>query len=116
MRNQKGITMKATHQTGKKPVKQADVDFDKIRSWLRELRDDRKMTLTQLAEKTGYSKEFIKAIEKGEVDIDITLLFRLLDAMDCDITLRKRNIQARIDFQTQAKESLKGSTNDGSRS
>jgi transcriptional regulator with XRE-family HTH domain len=55
------------------------------------MRQHKKLSLLDIAERTGYSTEYLCAIETGTASLDsITVLFKMMYAMDCDIVLRKR--------------------------
>jgi transcriptional regulator with XRE-family HTH domain len=74
----------------KKKPKQPVVDFKMIREYIRAIRVHQKVSIKELALRTGYSSQFISAVESGEIEFDITLLFRLLDAMECELVIRRK--------------------------
>jgi transcriptional regulator with XRE-family HTH domain len=76
--------------------KQPVVDFNIIRTCIRNARTEKRMTYKQLADKTGYSTGFLSAIETGCIDLDITILFRILNALDHDIVIRRRKQQHKL--------------------
>jgi transcriptional regulator with XRE-family HTH domain len=80
--------MEKTKNKRKKPV----VDFKMIRGYVRSIRVHQKLSLKDMSERTGYSSQFISAVERGEVDLDITLLFTFLDALGYELILRKKQI------------------------
>lgn len=73
--------------------KLATVNFHLIRQWIKELRAARKISLAELAERTGYSTQYLADIELGTRHLDITNLFIVLDGLECDLVLRKRKPQ-----------------------
>lgn len=50
---------------------------------IRTLRQERKMTQEQLAEKAGISLSFIGHIERGSRKLSVETLYKLVDALDC---------------------------------
>ena len=56
----------------------------RIKFW----REDRKMTQSQLAEKSGVSLRLIQAYEQGYKDINkaqVVTVLQLAEALDCDV-------------------------------
>lgn len=47
---------------------------------LRELRTDRQLSLTNVAQRTGLSTSFLSAVERGQASISLANLFKLADA------------------------------------
>ena len=72
--------------------KYPEVNFKMIRAWLLELRMYRQVSLKVLSEKTGYSTTHLCEIEEGKAPISVTILFRILDALECDLVLRRRKV------------------------
>lgn len=83
----------------KKPAK---VDFKLIAQWLKYIRADKKLPLITLAERTGYTTEFLADIELGKKSVDITTLFNILDGLECDLILRRRKPEQETLFDVVA--------------
>ncbi|WP_300904192.1 helix-turn-helix transcriptional regulator [uncultured Alistipes sp.] len=55
---------------------------------LRERRKELKMSQTALAEKIGTKQSYIARIEKGEVDIQLSSLLRIANALGLNVQLQ----------------------------
>lgn len=59
----------------------AEIAEHLIAKHIRELRQDRRLTLQQLAEKASFSKSFLSKVERFKVSISIATLSRLANAL-----------------------------------
>ena len=55
-----------------------DLDLGKT---LRKVRNEKGVSLSELAEKTGYTKSFISQVEKNKTSPSLSSLFRIIDAL-----------------------------------
>lgn len=62
----------------------------KVGDELRHARERRGMSLEEVSKRTGYSVHSVDAMERGRYNMDIKLLGRLADALDCDILIREK--------------------------
>jgi putative transcriptional regulator len=53
-----------------------------VKNRLAELRDERRWTQVDLAERTGVSRQTIISIEKGKYDPSLPLAFKIADAFE----------------------------------
>ncbi len=54
--------------------------------WLMKIRDDKKMTQTQLAQQVGISRQMISAIEKGERRPSVEVAQKIANVLGFDWT------------------------------
>lgn len=52
---------------------------------LRQMRKKAGMTQSELAEKTGMTRVYMGLIERGETSITLEKVYRLAEALDCEI-------------------------------
>jgi transcriptional regulator with XRE-family HTH domain len=64
---------------------------------LMEVRKEKKLTLTNLANETGLSTEFISQVEKGEVIPPVSVILQLSRALEVDSSLLLREERERAD-------------------
>lgn len=56
---------------------------------IRRLRDRRRLSQADLAERAGVSRQWIIAVEQGRrTGLEVGLLMRVLDALDASLTIR----------------------------
>jgi len=66
------------------------VDYAKLREWLVELYDEKKMSQNILAARTGYSVSQINNYLFSKAPLSLEVLFNLCEAMDAEIKLHKK--------------------------
>ena len=52
---------------------------------LKQFRNDLNLSQEELANKTGVSRQTINSIEKGKFDPSLSLVFKLLNALECSL-------------------------------
>ena len=52
---------------------------------LKQFRNDLNLSQEELANKTGVSRQTINSIEKGKFDPSLSLVFKLLKALECSL-------------------------------
>jgi len=57
---------------------------------IRDLRQSKHMTQTDLAQRAGVGRQWISNVESGKSTLRFTTILALLDALDVDLTLRTR--------------------------
>lgn len=60
-----------------------------IASEVKTRRKQRKLNQQQVAELAGVSRNFIKAVEKGQTNIQLNLLLRVLDLFGLELHVKK---------------------------
>lgn len=58
--------------------------------WIRMVRDSLRMSQADLARRSGVPQPHLAGIEKGKVDLRVSTLKRLFDAMSCDAVIQPR--------------------------
>ena len=56
----------------------------KVRIKLKEIRESKKMSLVELAKKTGISKSHLNYIERGEKEPSLSMVVRIAVALNID--------------------------------
>jgi transcriptional regulator with XRE-family HTH domain len=63
---------------------------------LRELRDQRGMTQSEVADRAKISRGSIANIERGDQGTSVTLLLRLVEALEADVGVLMTTLQERV--------------------
>jgi transcriptional regulator with XRE-family HTH domain len=72
-----------------------------VRRALLYLRREMNMTQREIAQRVGTQQEYVSRIERGHVDLSLTYLARLVDALDADLEISFRPRDGRTPIRTR---------------